>query len=120
MFGAAACLAYAVQKPDFYLVPSLGAIMFGLFGLAFWLSAERKNEDGTTSLISWRLAVGSACVAIIAGCRPQLLIVTVFGIILFWNSVFKERTLFSKKKEFETDCCCLPAVCDSRRGGNVV
>lgn len=110
VFGAAACLAYAVQKPDFYLVPSLGAIMFGLFGLAFWLSAERKNEDGTTSLISWRLVIGSACVAMIAGCRPQLLVVTVFGIILFWNSVFKERTLFSKKSLKQTVAVCLPFV----------
>ena len=34
--------------------------------------------------------------ALIAGCRPQLLLVIFTAIPIFWNTVFKDRKLFSK------------------------
>ncbi len=108
VFGAASILGYAIFKPDFYLVPNMSAIMFALFGLAFWLSAEKKDESGETELSSWRLALGSLCAALIAGCRPQLLIIIAFGVMLFWNAVFKDRKLFSKSGIKPTLAVCLP------------
>ncbi len=110
VFGAVSGIAYAVQKPDFYIVPSLAALMFALFGLAFWLSAERDSDDGGTELVSWRLTLGSLFIALTAGCRPQFLLAAVFGVMLFWNHAFKKRTLFSKSSIKQTAAVCLPFI----------
>ena len=76
------------------MVPIIAAIMFALFGLAFWISAERTNEEGGSELIPWRLAVGSACMALTVGCRPQVFIAAFAAFPLFWSAVFKKRDLF--------------------------
>lgn len=103
-------LAYVTQKPDFYSVPSLMAVVLAIFGLALWLSAEKKKDDGISKLSTWRIALGAMLIALIAGCRPQLLIVIVFGIFLFWNAVFKDRTLFSKSGLKQTVGLVIPFV----------
>lgn len=103
--GAASCLGYAVYKPDLYLVPILAGITCGVWGLAFWISAKR--EEG---YCSWRLGAGSVCVALIAGCRPQLLLILLMGVILFWKAVWKERKLFAKTGKAQTLALCLPFV----------
>ncbi len=103
--GAASCLGYAVYKPDLYLVPILAGIACGVWGLAFWISAE---QDG--SYRAWRLGAGSFCIALIAGCRPQMLLVLPMGVILFWKAVWKERKLFSKTGMAHTLALCLPFV----------
>lgn len=108
VFSAASVLGYAIFKPDFYIIPIISAIAFGLLGLAFWISAERVGDSGETILSSWRLALGSLCVAVIAGCRPHLLIIIALGVMLFWDAAFKERTLFSKKGIKPTLAVCLP------------
>lgn len=110
VFTVVSGIAYAVQKPDFYLVPNMSALMFALFGLAFWMSAERETEEGETVFVTWRLALGSLFISLTAGCRPQFLITAVFGVMLFWNSAFKKRTLFSKSSIKQTVSVCLPFV----------
>lgn len=109
VFAAVSALGYAVYKPDFYIVPGMSAVAFGLFGLAFWLSAE-KNDGMKTYLAPKNLAGGSVCIALIAGCRPQLLLAIAFGIMLFWDKAFKERELFSKKGLKQTLAVVLPFV----------
>lgn len=107
VFGAVSCLGYAVYKPDFYIVPLMTAIMFGIYGLGFWISAEQETAGGKM-LVPWRLAAGSLCIALIAGCRPQQLLVTGIGVILFWQNCFRERLLFSKKSIRQTAAVCIP------------
>lgn len=106
---SAIVLSYPVYKADFYIVPITSAMMFAIFGIALWLSAERET-DGETALVPWRLAVGSACVALTALCRPQFLISVIFEVVLFWKYVFGSRTLFSKKSVKQTVAVCLPFV----------
>lgn len=47
--GAASCLGYAVYKPDLYLVPIVAGIVCGVWGLAFWISAQRQGSTGPGS-----------------------------------------------------------------------
>lgn len=101
--GAASCLGYAVYKPDLYLVPILAGIVCGVWGLAFWISGERGGEYR-----AWRLGAGSLCLALIAGCRPQLLLVLTAGPALFGRAIFRERKLFAKKNLAQTLALCLP------------
>lgn len=66
-------------RPDFYSVPIICGLVFSLYGLYFWLSAKRER------LILWRLAAGSLCMALVAGCRPQMLILSFLALPLFWE-----------------------------------
>lgn len=118
VYGAVSGIGYAIYKPDFYIIAPLMAVAFAVFGLAFWLSAEKtvevkdkKNKVTENKvLVPWRLAAGSSCIALIAGCRPQVLLAAVLGVIIFWNTVFKERRLFSKESIKETLAICIPFV----------
>lgn len=57
-------------RPDFYTLPIVLALAFSLWGLGFWLKAsliwEKKKVWGY-------LLIGSLCMALTAGCRPQFL-----------------------------------------------
>ena len=101
----ASALGYAAYKPDFYMVPPMAALMFTLFGLTLWLSADKDGE-----LSARRLALGSLCVALTAACRPQFLITIAFGVILYWDQVFRHRRLFSKTSIKETAALCVPFI----------
>lgn len=105
VMGAASGLGYAIYKPDLYLVPILMAAACGVWGLAFWISAYREGR-----LSAYRLGAGSLCIALIAGCRPQQLLVMAMGIVLFWKAVFRERKLFTWKERKQTLALCLPFV----------
>lgn len=101
--GAASYLGYAVCKPDLYLVPILTAIVCGVWGLAFWIGAER--QEGYSA---WRLGAGALCLALIAGCRPQQLLILAVAPVLFGRAVFRERKLFAKGSGAQTLALCLP------------
>lgn len=113
--GAASGLGYAVYKPDLYLVPILAGTALGVWGLAFWISAEREpdireqnNGPASGEYAAWRLGAGSLCLALVAGCRPQMLLILVAGPVLFGRAVFRERKLFSGKSKVQTLALCLP------------
>ncbi|MDE7223278.1 MAG: hypothetical protein K2O34_05805, partial [Acetatifactor sp.] len=101
--GAVSCLGYAVYKPDLYLVPIMMGIVCGVWGLAFWLSAGRGEK-----YVIWRLGAGSLCIALIAGCRPQMLLILLAGPILFGTAALREGKLFSRRGAAQTLALCLP------------
>lgn len=105
-FAVIASLFYAVYKPDFYMVPPLAALSLSVFALGLWIGAER--EDGTlkTSRVAW----GGFLIALTSMCRPQFLVTLFFGVVLFWDNVFKNRTLFSKKSIKQTLGLCIPII----------
>lgn len=109
VFGAVSGIGYAVYKPDFYLVPPMTALALGVFGLAFWLSAEKRT--GAEAVLSCpRLALGSLCIALTAGCRPQMTLAAFLGVVLFRDAAFKKRLLFSKKSIRATAAVCVPFI----------
>lgn len=110
VYGVISLFGYAVLKPDFYLVPSAAALMFGVFGLAFWLSAERSDKKGELMLVKSRLAAGSVCIALTAGCRPQMTISVLLGVMLLWDAAFKKRLLFSRDSIKASTAVCCPFV----------
>lgn len=105
IFVNASCGVFIAKRPDFYSVPILAALTFTVFGLGFWMSSLEKG-----GLDPFDAFLGSLCMALVAGCRPQLLLVSAMAIIIFWSAVFKERLLFSKKGIFSTVAICLPYV----------
>jgi len=103
-------ILYIAKRPDFYSIPIVMAMMFAAAGLAFWINAEQYNEKGEKYLKTSYVALGAVCMSLVAGCRPHVLLTTLFGVILFWKAVFKERTLFSKSSIKNTIAICLPYV----------
>ncbi len=97
---------FIAKRPDFYSVPILSALAFTMFGLYFWLRSDRG--DGRIRPLC--AAAGSLCMALVAGCRPQLLLVSIMAFVIFWNAVFRERTLFSKKGIGSTIALIFPYV----------
>jgi len=97
---------FIAKRPDFYSVPILSGLAFTVFGLYFWLVSLKKEGR----VHGGYAALGSLCMALVAGCRPQLLVVSAFAFLFFWNAVFKERSLFSKKGFMSTVMICLPYV----------
>lgn len=99
--GLLSILGYAT----IYNIPILYSIMFIFYGLYFWLSSIKEDKISKV-----RIFLGSLCMALVAGCRPQLLISSLFAIPIFWNSIFKDRKLFSKKSIVETIMFIFPYI----------
>ncbi len=99
--------AFLMVWPDMYTLPIFTAVTLAVGGLYFWISAFKKSED-SYRLSKIKLFIGSLFMALIAGCRPQLILVIFAAVPLFWNAVFKERKLFSKSGIVESICFVLP------------
>ena len=104
----ASCVVYLLKRPDFYSIPIIAALAFTAAGYALWISASGKGKNG--GLSGFRLCLGSLCMALVAGCRPQLLLLSFGAVFLFWPDVFRRRTLLSKKSIWQTAAFCVPYV----------
>lgn len=89
-------VSFAVQRNDLYPLPSIAALIFTALGLDLWFCSV-GNDGNIKSRV--RLLFGSLCMALVAGCRPQLVLGSFFAIPLFWNTVFKKRQLFALKNK---------------------
>ena len=108
LVSAAACIALGViftKYPSLYSIPIVSGAAFSAFGLYFWISAKDGGK-----LKPVRLALGSLCVALIFGCRPQMGLLFLLAVPIFWNETLKTRTLFSKKGLINTLALLLPFV----------
>lgn len=96
---------FIIARPDLYDIPIIAANMFTAAGLWLWIKGKytESAKKGSLSLFG-----GSLCMALVAGCRPQMLLFSLLAIPLFWDEVIKKRTLFSKKSIWNTVCICLP------------
>lgn len=101
--GSYTCM---IADPDFYDVPIAAATMFTAAGLWLWIRALGRGGRRRGGL----LLAGSLCMALVAGCRPQMLLYSALAIPLFYESVIRERTLFSRRGLKDTVLFCLPYV----------
>lgn len=85
----------AIRIPDLYMIPISHALAFSLMGLYCWLMS--LPEKGKTELKGVYLFLGSLCMALVAGCRPQVVLASFIAVPVFWKAVFKDRELFSSK-----------------------
>ncbi len=97
--------AYIYFTADIYSVPIMAALCLTAWGLYFWL---RKSADRRKLIAEY--AAGSLCMALVAGCRPQMLLFSFLAVPIFWNEVIKERTLFSRKSIGRTVGIVLPYI----------
>lgn len=80
-----------MRRPDFYSLPILMGVTLSIFGIAFWLASVKEEE-----VTAWQLVAGCLCMALVAGCRPQLVLGSLLIFPIYWKAVFEKRQLFSK------------------------
>ncbi|MCD7904445.1 MAG: hypothetical protein LUG24_02480 [Clostridiales bacterium] len=105
VLAASSGIVFALRKADIYVMPITMGLMLTAMGLYFWLGAYESKK---TKIQIIRLGAGSLCMALVAGCRPQLLLGSFLALPLFWKKVFKERELFSKKSLGQSLAFVLP------------
>ncbi len=93
-------------RPDLYHAPIMAATMFTVGGLWLWLKGKYEEEGKRAACF----LLGSLCMALVAGCRPQMLLFSFLAIPLFWEEVMETRKLFSKGSLRDTLCICMPYV----------
>ena len=94
---------FMVARPDLYNIPVLAANSFTVWGIWGWLKALNTDKRK-----AFYYLLGSLAMALVAGCRPQMLLYSGVALVFFYSTVVKERTLFSKKSWKETVCFILP------------
>lgn len=97
---------YLTERADIYNVPIIGAVSCTFMGIGLWLHGMSVDRRWL-KIASY--AVGSLFMALVAGCRPQLLIISAVAIVWFlFEGGIRNRKLFSAKTIWETIAFFLP------------
>lgn len=94
---------YMVARPDLYHIPIIAANAFTLLGTASWLAALNNEKKSAVFLV-----LGSFFMALVAGCRPQMVAYSFSAVVLFYSFTVKERKMFSLKGWKNTIAFVLP------------
>ena len=95
-------LLYLVKFPTFYSLPISLGLAFSVWGLYFWMRGRATERPE-----GWYLA-GSLCMALVVGCRPQLVVLSLVAFPLFWRSFITKRRLFTPTGAREFACLVAP------------
>ena len=99
MIAACGTYSYLIGRADLYHVPIMAGICFTSMGLLFWMLGLRHER---LRLLFFFL--GSLCMALVAGCRPQMLLFSFLAIPIFRDLFFRQWKLFSPASRKETVC----------------
>ena len=89
-------LLYCIKNHDLYNVPIIFSLFFISLGLGLWISSYNKEKNCLNKI---KLGIGSLCLALLAGCRPQFLLSSFFVFPLFFSYFFKEGKITKRKVE---------------------
>ncbi|MEC4184573.1 cytochrome C oxidase Cbb3 [Adlercreutzia sp. R21] len=97
-------ILYLVKFPTFYSLPIMCGLAFSVWGLYCWTRSRLSSHR-----CAWLFA-GSLCMALVAGCRPQLLVLSLLAFPLFWRTYITERRLLTAAGVREFACLAAPYV----------
>ena len=95
-------ILYLVKFPTFYSLPIMCGLAFSVWGLYCWSRGAAARRR-----CLWLFA-GSLCMALVAGCRPQLLVLSLLAFPLFWRTYITERRLLTPAGAREFACLVAP------------
>lgn len=93
---------YLVKFPTFYSLPVMCGLAFSVWGLYLWMRGRAASRPE-----GWYLA-GSLCMALVAGCRPQLVFLSLVAFPLFWRRYIAEKRILTGKGACEFACLIAP------------
>lgn len=95
---------YLLKFPTFYSLPIALALAFSVWGLYFWMHGRTaKRPEG------WFLA-GSLCMALVVGCRPQFIVLSLVAIPLFWRTYISKKRIITPSGMREFACLIAPYI----------
>jgi hypothetical protein len=100
---AGGCIALTVRRSSMYTVAISTGLAFAVCSIALWLG----SSDGRGRINRGMLTFGSVLGALVAGCRPQMALVTLLAFVIFKKEI-KEKLFFSLKGLANTACVILP------------
>lgn len=96
---------YLLKFPTFYSLPLACGLAFSVWGLYFWMHGRIQPKRRWPSFLA-----GSFCMALVVGCRPQLVMLSCLAFPLFWRPYITERRIITKKGALEFACLILPYI----------
>ena len=93
---------YLVKFPTFYSLPIMCALAFSVWGLYLWMRGRASERP------CGLYTAGSLCMALVVGCRPQLLALSLIAVPLFWRRYVSERRLLTGEGAREFACLVAP------------
>ena len=96
---------FIIARPDLYDTPIMAANMFTATGLMFWLKGKYAESVKFRRIY---LLSGSLCMALVAGCRPQMLLFSALAIPLFWENFIPGQNPPNKRTLSDAISICLP------------
>ena len=96
---------FLYMRPYFYNIPIIAANALTVWGLGLWLKGMMIEKRKGLYYFG-----GSLGMALVAGCRPQMVLMSFLAIPLFWDIVIRKRKLFSKDSIKETAAICIPYI----------
>ena len=97
-------ILYLLKFPTFYSLPIACALAFSVWGVYCWMAGRSSARPG-----GW-YAGGSLCMALVLGCRPQLVLLSFVAFPLFWRRYIVEGRLRSPQGAREIACLLAPYI----------
>ena len=83
---------FLVKRPDFYSLPIICAMTFVVWGLYFWLKGIQTQRKQALYFL-----LGSFCMALSVGCRPQSVLMCALALPIFADFFFKDKYILTSK-----------------------
>lgn len=100
---------YLLLRPSVYEYAILCGAAFVMLGLWQWLAAANTPVEKRGRLLA-HLALGSLCMALVAGCRPQMELFAVLALPIFWQRYVGQKRLVSRAGAGEAAAFLLPVI----------
>ena len=107
--GSGSQLFYLLKRPSTYEYAILSGAAFVMLALWQWLLAANQPEE-KHSRICLHLTLGSLCMALVAGCRPQMVLFAVLCLPIFWQRYIRQKRLCTRQGAVEAVAFLLPVV----------
>lgn len=100
-------ILYLAKFPTFYSLPLACGLAFSVWGLYFWVCGRTTESKGSLKRRVCFVA-GSLCMALVAGCRPQLLLLSLLAFPLFWRKYIGQKEILSRRGLADFLCLIVP------------
>lgn len=107
--AAGSQIYYLLLRPSTYEYAILCGAAFVMLAIWQWLAAANTPLEKRGRLVA-HLVLGSLCMALVAGCRPQMELFAVLAVPIFWQRYVREKRLCSRQGAGEAVAFLLPVI----------
>lgn len=107
--GTGSQIYYLLLRPSIYEYAILSGSAFVMLALWQWLLAANQPVEKHGRILL-HLSFGSLCMALVAGCRPQMVLFAVLCLPIFWQRYLRGKRLLTRQGIAEAIVFLLPVV----------